>query len=429
MKSSIKALYAREVFTTKGFPTIEVDVLLEDGSLGRAAAPGGTSRGTREVRDLTDGDLSYFNGMGVTNAIGKATGIIADALRGKDACNQEAIDRLLIDIDGTRDKSSLGGNTTVAVSIACAKAAATSRGIELFRHFGSGIDIPVPFIYVMFGGPAYVGGEVCDLQEYALIPLKAKSYREGYLSALGMYRRLCSLIAEKNGYTTAHYAKVAGIPIARFDTNEDALAVLTELIEAEGFRPGEDFGIHTDVAANQLYHDGRYHLRADGIILSREAMIDRLADLCTHYPIISLEDPLFEEDWEGWKILTERIGNRVQVLGDDLFATNPERLSRGIAMGAANAIVIKPNQIGTLTETMETIALAKAAQWGTVISPRSGELWDPYLAHLCVGQGLGQGKLSGAYSSGESNVNELIRISDALGGDAVLRDGRIFPHT
>lgn len=427
MKGSIKKITAREVFTTKGVPTIEVDVVLNDDSLGRSAAPGGTSRGEYESFDLIDGDKSYFDGKGVTKAISIVHNTIAKKLLNHNAYDQENIDNILIELDGTERKSQLGGNTIIAVSIACAKAAAQSKNIELFKYFGGGSEMPLPLVYVMFGGPAYVSlSGICDFQEYALIPLKAKDYKSGYISTLGIYKKLCEIMAAKTGQGTAHYSKIAGIPIARFDTNEEAFSILTQLIKEEGYESWDEFGIHVDVAANQLYRNGLYYLDCNKVVLSRDQMIDWLVKVCTDYPIVSLEDPLFEDDWEGWKILTERIGNKVQILGDDLFVTNTKRLEKGITMGAANAIVIKPNQVGTLTETFQTIKTAKATNYETVVSPRSGELWDPYLVHLCVGQNLGQGKIAGAYSSGESNVNELIRIGDSLAGKAIYRNGSIL---
>lgn len=427
VSGKIKKVTAREVFNTKGLPTIEVDLLLEDGTRGRAASPGGTSRGKQEAIDLLDGDITYFQGLGVKIAIEKVNEI-NQALRGKDAYDQALIDDLLIKLDGTENKSALGGNTIIATSIACAKAASSSKKIDLFKHLGDGTEIPIPFVYVMFAGPAYVGEDgVCDFQEYALIPLKAKNYKEGYLSTLGIYKKLCSITSKRSGYGPAHYTKIAGIPVPRFESNEEVFEILTDLIKSEGLTPWEDMGIHTDVAANQLYRDGKYYLKADHKVFSRDEMINWLKEICIKYPIVSLEDPLYEEDWKGWQILTKSLGKKIQVLGDDIFVTNKKRLSEGINKGVANAIVIKPNQIGTLTETIETIKMAKSAGYGTVISPRSGEIWDPYIAHLCVAQNLAQGKIAGAYSSGENNVNEMIRIADILGKNAIFRDGRIFP--
>jgi enolase len=413
----IKTVYAREVFNTKGLPTVEVDVRLDDGSLGRNAAAGGTSRGLSEAFDLRDGDKSYFNGMGVQKAVLNVNTKIAERLRGRDATDQEGIDRLLIELDGTEDKSILGGNAIIATSIANAKAAAQSRGVELFEHLGGGGETPIFMVNVMVGGPAYVGVPgTCDFQEYKLIALNVKSYREGYLATLSMYKRLSEIMAKKRGVGVPKLG--ARTPIATFDSNEEAYAALTKLIEDAGYVPRTDFGIYTDLATSQLYTDGMYRLEADDKVLTRGEMIDKLEEMCDNYPVISMEDCLFEDDWEGWKILTKQLGNKVQLVGDDLFVTNPKRLQKGIEMGVANAVVIKPNQVGTLTETMETIRMAKAAGYGTVISSRSGELWDPYLVHLCVGQNLGQGKIGG-----RSSLNELLRIEDCL-GDGVVYKGR-----
>ena len=427
MSGIIENVFAREIFTNKGLPTVEVDVLLKNGSLGRASAPGGTSRGKFEAFDLKDGDESYFNGMGVNKAIENVNNEIADQLRGKNAIDQEEIDRLLIELDGTENKSRLGGNAIVATSLATAKAAARSGGIELFEHLGGGTEIPIAFIYLMFGGPAYIGvSGTCDFQEYALISLRANSYREGYISTLGIYRKLCEILAKKRGADTPNLPEFLGTPTARFDSNDEALTTLTQLIQDEGYEPGKDFGIYLDIAATQLYRDGKYHLEADHKVLSRNEMINRLEEMCGNFPVISMEDCLDEDDWEGWEILTKRLGHKVQLVGDDLFVTNPKRLKKGIKMGVANAVMIKPNQIGTLTETINTVKIAKSAGYGTVISPRSEELWDPYIAHLCVGQNLGQGKIVGAYAGGETNINELIRIGDYLGSRALYRGEEIF---
>ena len=422
MVSKIRSVHAREVFDTKGLPTVEVDVLLGDGSLGRAAAPGGTSRGTSEAFDLRDGDKSYFDGMGVSKAIQNVNTEIADKLRGTDATDQERIDNLLIELDGTENKSRVGGNALIATSLANAKAAAKSRGVELFEHLGGGREIPISLVNVMFGGPAYVGVPgTADFQEYKLIALNAESHKEGYLKISRIYQRLCEFMVEKQGFGIPKLAQLAGTLSARFDSNDEAFATLTKLIEDEGYVPRKDFGIYIDLAATQLYKDGMYHLKADNAVLSREEWIGRLEEMCDNYPIISMEDCLFEDDWEGWVNLTKRLGNKVQLVGDDLFTTNPKRLKKGVEMGAANAIVIKPNQVGTLTETMETIRMAKAAGYGTVISVRSGELWDPYIVHLCVGQNLGQGKIGG-----RGSLNEILRIEECLGDELVYKGRSIL---
>lgn len=417
------------MFDTKGLPAIEVEVLLEGGSLGRAAAPGGTSRGKSEAFDLRDGDQSYFNGMGVFKAIRNVNTEIAEQLHGRNAILQEEIDRLLINLDGTVNKSRLGGNAIIATSIANAKAAALAQGMQLFEFLGGGNEIPLLIIYVMFGGPAFVGlPGVCDFQEYNLIPLSAEGVRQAFVSCYRIQKRLVYRLARKNRTGVPKYNKIAGMLTAQFGSNDEALRVMTEAIQEEGFIPGKDFAIYTDIAANELYRDGRYHLQAEGKVLTTGEMIDYLEMLCQRFPILCLEDCLYEEDWEGWRHLTERLGRKVQLIGDDLFVTNRGRLVKGIERGAANALVIKPNQIGTLTETLETIEEAKKAHYGTIISVRSGELWDPYLVHLCVGQNLGQGKIVGAYASGEANANELLRVEDHLGNRAMYR-GKVVLST
>ena len=427
MTGTIKKVHAREIFDSRGLPTIEVEILLEDGSLARAAAPCGTSRGKSEAFDLRDGDPSYFNGLGVHKAIANVNTEIADQLKGRDAIDQEEIDKVLIELDGTEDKSRLGGNSIIATSIANAKVAALSKGVQLFEFLGGGRDIPIPLIYVMFGGPAFVGlPGVCDFQEYNLIPLTARSYKEGFIWSCRIQKRLSEMMAWKKKSGVPRYAKLAGILTAQFNSNDEAFIAITKAIEEEGFLPGKDFGIYIDIAASELYREGKYHLNADGKIVSREEMIDQLEDMCERFPIVCMEDCLFEEDWEGWMLLTERLGNKVQLIGDDLFVTNRKRLVKGIEMGAANGLVIKPNQVGTLTEAIETIMVAKEARYGTVISIRSGELWDPYIVHLCVGQNLGQGKIVGAYATGETNMNELLRVEDYLGEKSVYRGKEVL---
>lgn len=427
MTGIIRVVHAREVFDEKGLPTVEVDVLLDDGSIGRAAAPGGTSRGASEAFDLRDGDKSYFNGMGVVKAIRNVNTKIDGGLKGKDALDQEGIDKLLIELDGTENKSRLGGNAIVATSMANAKAAAKSRGVELFEHLGEGKELPIPLIHVMYGGPAYIDmAGTCDFQEYALYALNAKNYREGFLATLRIYKRLCDIVVKNRGFGMPRLAHLAGKITATFDSNDAALSTLTEVIEDEGYVPREDFGIYLDIASTQLYKGGMYHLQRDGTVFSRGEMIDWLSKMCDKYPIISMEDCLYEDDWEGWEILTKRLGSKVQLVGDDLFVTNPRRLERGIKTGVANATVIKPNQVGTLTETIETIRIARNAGYRMIISGRSGQLQDPLLVHLCVGQNLGQGKLVKCPVGG-LNLNELTRIEDCLGDNVVYNDKSLLP--
>ena len=421
MKSTIRLVQAREVFDARGMPTVEVDVLLEDGTCGRAAAPGSTSTGGNEAFVLRDGDPGYYNGMGVSKAARNASTEISAALCGLDATDQERVDRRMIELDGTPNKARLGANAIIATSLATAKAAAASRKVHLFEHMGGGAVLPLVQANVMFGGPAYVGVKgTGDFQEYKLVALSASSYKEGFLRILRVFHRFRETLLRRRGSNIPRLPLVAGTLTATFESNDDALAMLTRAVEAEGFEPRKDFGLYLDIAATQLYKDGQYHLSADGQVLSREQWIDRLDDMCRKFPIVSLEDCLFEDDWEGWAILTKRLGKRVQLVGDDLFTTNPQRLKKGIAMGVANAIVIKPNQVGTLTETYATVRLAKAAGYGTVVSPRSGELHDPYVAHLCVGQALGQAK-GVSCPVGGPYLNDFLRIAEALGPRAEYR--------
>ena len=424
MTGKISNITAREVMTSKGTPTIEVDVLLDDGHMGRASAPGGTSRGMCEAVDLLDGNPTYFNGLGVFKAISVVKNEIAEYLKKVDPRDQERIDGLLIELDGTVDKSRLGGNTIVATSIATAKAAAASIHEPLYIYLGGGHLIPLPFVHVMFGGPAYVGlSGVTDFQEYAIIPLRANTYKDGYLAALSVGNCLRLKLAHRTGHGVPNYNKIAGMPVAHFDSNEEALETITQCIIEQGYEPKQDMGIYLDVAASQLYREGLYHLTADQLQLSSEAMIDYFYRLCRTYPVVALEDPLFEEDWSGWQMIRSKLDGLVDIIGDDLFVTNSVRLNKGIEMRTAHGLIIKPNQIGTLTETYQTVKLAKESKMATIISPRSGEIWDPYLAHLCVGWQLGQGKIAGAYPSGELHFNELTRIVDMLGNGAQYADG------
>ena len=413
--SVIKEICAREVFDMKNLPAVEVDIVLEDGSIGRAIAPSGTSRGSNESCDLRDGDKKYFNGMGVQKAINNVNIIIAKKLKGEDSTNQERIDSLMIELDGTKDKSKLGGNAIIGTSMATTKAAAQSLKIPLFEHLGAGRILPIAWFLVMIGGPIYAGKDIrtSDIQEFAYYDLRSKNLKEGYATTLMVYRALCEILEKEKGYSLP---KLGGGWLApAFSSNDEALSITTKAIEKAGYTPGKDFAIYLDVAATHLYKNGKYHLKADNKILTSEEMVDFLEDIRNKYPVISIEDCLHEEDWDGWKLVTKRLGNRTQLVGDDLFTTNPQRLKKGIEMGVANAIIIKPNQIGTITETIQTIKIAKAAGYGTMPSARSGEVGDPFLSHLIIGQSLGQGKLSWFDGDEHVRLNELFRIEEYLG--------------
>ncbi|MGQ9781103.1 MAG: phosphopyruvate hydratase [Nitrososphaeria archaeon] len=426
MTSKIRSVHAREVFDIRNIPALEVDVILEDRSLGRAIAPSGTSRGANESFDLRDGDQSYFKGMGVWKAIENVNLEIDKKLRGNDATDQEHIDRLMIELDGTSNKSRLGGNAIIATSIANAKAAAQSLGIPLFEHLGEGREIPLTWFMVMIGGPIYAGKDIktSDIQEFAYYALNSRSYREGYTMTLEVYQALREILDKEKGYTLPRLG--GGWLAPTFYSNDDALSTMTKAIEKAGYSPGKDFAIYLDVASTHFYKNGRYHLKADNKVLTSQEMVDYLEDMCNIYPIVSIEDGLSEEDWEGWKLLTKRIGHKTQLVGDDIFATNPQRLKKGIEMGLANAIVIKPNQIGTVTETIQTIRLAKAAGYGTVPSARSGEIGDPFLSHLVVGQALGEGKLASFDGEEHVRLNELLRIEEYLGSDGTYAGRKVL---
>lgn len=428
MKSSIARVRAREVFDRKGLPTIETEVSLEDGSNGKVVAPGGTSRGSNEPPDARDGEEDYFHGLGVTRPIQNVNTEIAAAIAGLDATDQEKVDNLLIELDGTTDKSRLGGNAIIATSIATAKAAARSKGIKLFEHLGGGTDIPICHVNILYGGPVYCDVEgTVDFQTYALDMLSAENYKAGFIQALQIYNRLIEYMVQRYGIQVPRLPQFASVPLARFDSNEEAFFVLTKLVKEAGFTPGKDVGLFVDIAASELFENGKYSLRCDGKTYTPEDLIEWITCLCREFPIITtLEDPLHEDDWDGWQKLTRKIGDEVQLAGDDLFVTNPARLKKGIDSGCANSLIIKPNQVGTLTETYETIRLAKSAGYGTAISVRSGELFDPYIAHLCVGQNLGQAKMTSA-PAGVEHLNEILRIEDHLGGKALYKGRENLP--
>jgi enolase len=424
--SAIKEIHAREVFDMKNLPAVEVDVILEDGSRGRAIAPSGTSRGSNESCDLRDGDMKYFNGMGVQKAINNVNIIIAKKLKGEDSTNQERIDKLMIDLDGTKDKSKLGGNAIIGTSLATAKAAAQSLDIPLFEHLGAGKMLPIAWFIVMIGGPIYGGKDIrtSDIQEFAYYDLHSKNLKEGYATTLTVYRALCEILDKEKGYSLPKLA--SGLLAPAFSSNDEAVSITTRAIEKAGFTPGKDFAIYLDVAATHLYKNGKYHLKADNKILTSEGMVNFLEDIRNKYPVVSMEDCLHEEDWDGWKLVTKRLGNKTQLVGDDLFTTNPQRLKKGIELGVANALIIKPNQIGTVSEAINAIKIAKAAGYGTMPSCRSGEVGDPFLSHLIVGQSLGQGKLIGFEGEEHVRLNELLRIEEYLGNEGTYIGSKVL---
>ncbi len=414
---SIATLRAREILDSRGNPTLEVDCLLESGALGRAAVPSGASTGEHEALELRDGDAARFRGKGVLKAVRSVHETIGPRLLGMDAYDQLAIDRAMIDLDGTRTKSRLGANATLGVSLATAKAAAAALDLPLYRHLGGthARTLPVPLMNVLNGGK-HADNNV-DLQEFMLVPQGPACFREALRCGAEVFHALAGVL-KGQGLATAVGDEGGFAP--NLKSNEDAIRVLIQAIEKAGYRPGEDVALALDPAASEFYKDGRYVLAGEGgRALSSHEMVDFYAGLVDRYPIVSIEDGLAEDDWEGWAALTRKLGSRVQLVGDDLFVTNVERLARGIAAATANSILIKLNQIGTLSETCDAIELAHRAGYTAVISHRSGETEDVTIADLAVATNAGQIK-TGSLSRSErvAKYNQLLRIEEELGAVA-----------
>jgi len=414
--SLIERIHAREVLDSRGNPTVEVDVELDDGAFGRAAVPSGASTGEHEALELRDGDASRFGGKGVLRAVDNVNGPIADAAIGLDAYEQRAIDRALLDLDGTDDKSSLGANAILGASLAVAKAAADSQGFPLWRSLGGSNAhvLPTPMLNVINGG-AHADNEL-ELQEFMLMPVGAASYAEALRWGVECFHALRGLLHDK-GLSTAVGDEGGFAP--QLSTAAEALELLLRSIEAVGLEPGAEIALAMDPAASELFRDGTYQL--EGEQRTADDMIRFWGGLLDRFPIVSIEDPLAEDDWEGWAALVGQLGGRVQLVGDDLFVTNVERLERGIRERCANAILVKVNQIGTLTETLDAIALAQRSRFGVVVSHRSGETEDTTIADLAVATNAGQIK-AGAPSRGErtAKYDQLLRIEEQLGGDAAF---------
>ena len=412
---------ARELLDSRGNPTVEVDVELFDGTLGRALVPSGASTGAYEAVELRDGDLERYGGKGVLKAVENVETILGPALIGMSAFDQAAIDQRMVEEDGTPNKARLGANAILGVSLAVAKAAATATDQPLYRYLG-GVDarvLPVPMANVLNGGAH--AADSTDFQEFMIVPVGAPSFREGIRWVAETYQALKKTRSER-GLNT-HVGDEGGFA-PTLGTNREAMDLLMRAIEATGRRPGDDMAIALDPAASELYADGIYHLKREGRDVTSEELAAIWSDWARDYPVISIEDGMDEDDWAGWQLLTERIGDRVQLVGDDLFVTNIERLGRGIDTGAGNAILIKLNQIGTLTETLAAIRLAHTNGYRAVISHRSGETEDTTIAHLSVATGAGQIK-TGAPARTDRNAkyNELLRIEETL-GSAALYAGR-----
>jgi enolase len=410
--SSIVHVNAREILDSRGNPTVEVEVVLESGARGRAAVPSGASTGAHEAVELRDGGERYL-GKGVLTAVGNVNGEIRDTLTGLEALDQREVDRVLVDLDGTPNKGRLGANATLGVSLAVAKAAADEQDLPLYRYVGGANAhvLPVPMLNVLNGG-AHADSNV-DVQEFMLMPVGAAGFSEALRWGVEGYHALKSLLKER-GLSTALGDEGGFAP--DLGSNEEAVTLLVEAIEKAGLRPGTDVAIALDVASTELYEDGKYQLRGEGRTFSSDEFGEYLAALCERYPIVSVEDGMAEDDWDGWVALTERLGSRVQLVGDDVFVTNPQRLADGIGRGVANAILVKVNQIGTLTETLETVALAARSAYASVMSHRSGETEDATIADLAVALNCGQIKTGApARSDRTAKFNQLLRIEEDLG--------------
>ena len=423
--SSIVDIQAREILDSRGNPTVEVDVFLEDGSAGRAAVPSGASTGAHEAVEMRDGDAERYNGKGVLKAVDAVNFEIFDALAGADAFDQAGNDQDMIELDGTANKGRLGANAILGVSLALSRAAADSAEMPLWRYLG-GVNahlLPVPMMNIINGGAH--ADNALDAQEFMVMPVGAPHFNDGLRMGAEIFHALKKLLSE-NGLSTSVGDEGGFAPA--INSTDEALGYITKSIEAAGYTPGDDVMIAVDAAASEFYKDGKYHLQGEGRALGSDEMNGMWAELTGKYPITSLEDPLDEDDWDGFAALTSKIGNTVQIVGDDLFVTNPERLSRGIKDGSANAILIKVNQIGTLSETMQAIDMAQKAGFGVVISHRSGETEDTFIADLAVATNAGQVK-TGSLSRSDrlAKYNQLLRIEEELdrtalyAGTSILR--------
>jgi len=420
----ITDVYAREIMDSRGNPTVEVEVYLEDGTIGRAAVPSGASTGQFEAVELRDGESPRYLGKGVLQAVANVNDIIGPAILGFDASEQVAIDRIMIELDGTPNKAKLGANAILGVSMAVARAAAESYDLPLFQYLGgtNAKELPVPMMNILNGG-AHADNNV-DIQEFMIMPIGATSFMEALRYCAEVYHTLKGVLKAK-GLATGVGDEGGFAP--NLGSNEEALQVITEAIEKAGLVVGEDIVFAIDAASSEFYKDGKYHLAGEGKVKTAAEMVEYYAELCEKYPIYSIEDGLAEEDWEGWKLLTDRLGKTVQLVGDDLFVTNTERLSRGIKEDTANAILIKVNQIGTLTETFDAIEMAKRAGYTAVISHRSGETEDSTIADIAVAVNAGQIKTGApARSERVAKYNQLLRIEDMLAETAQYRGSDVF---
>ncbi len=425
MESIIEFVYGREILDSRGNPTVEVEVGLTSGVVARAAVPSGASTGAYEAIELRDGDKNRFGGKGVLKAVTNVNETIAEEVVGMDAIDQRAIDRMLIELDGSNNKANLGANAMLGVSLAVARAAAASVGLPLYRYLGGpqARTLPVPMMNILNGGKHAQGSSV-DMQEFMVMPIGAETWAEGLRWGTEIFHALKAMLVKAglNSNVGDEGGCAPSLP-----SNEDAIKLVIDAIEKAGYRPGEQVAIALDPAATELYEDGHYTLAGEERTLSSAEMVDYWVDWTERYPIVSLEDGLAEDDWESWEALTKRIGDKVQLVGDDLFVTNTERLARGIQEHAGNAILVKLNQIGTLTETLEAVEMAQRAGFGVVISHRSGETEDTFIADLAVATNAGQIK-TGAPSRMDrvTKYNQLLRIEELLGPDAIYPGASVF---
>jgi enolase len=422
--SLIEQVVAREILDSRGNPTVEVDVLLESGGFGRAAVPSGASTGAHEAVELRDGDGNRYGGKGVLKAVTNVNDIIADELWGFDALDQAGLDEYLIELDGTPNKGKLGANAVLGVSLAAAKAAADAVGMPLYRYIGgvSARTLPVPMMNILNGGKHAVDGP--DLQEFMAMPVGAPSFSEAVRWGAETYHALKKVLKSK-GYGTGVGDEGGFAPALK--SNEEAVELIIEAIQKAGYEPGKDIFVALDPAATEVFEDGKYVLKKEDRVLSGEEMVDFYEDWVSKFPIISIEDGLAEDDWDTWVLMQKRLGDRLQIVGDDLLVTNVDRLAAGIERQAANSILIKLNQIGTLTETLAAIEMAKRAGWTAVVSHRSGETEDTTIADLVVATSAGQIKTGAPCRSDRvAKFNELIRIEEELGPMAVYAGGSAF---
>lgn len=420
----ISEVIAREILDSRGNPTVEVDVYLEDGTLGRAAVPSGASTGAYEAVELRDNEAERFLGKGVLNAVDNVNAVIAPEIEGLSCLDQVGIDQIMIDLDGTPNKAKLGANAILGVSLAVAKAAANYLELPLYQYIGgvNAKELPVPMMNILNGGKH--ADNNLDIQEFMIVPAGAPSFTEALRMGTEVYHHLKSVL-KKKGLNTAVGDEGGFAP--SLGSNEEALEVIVEAIQQAGYQPGEDIYLALDVAATELFKDGQYAFAGVGITRTSAEMVDFYEDLVNRFPIISIEDGLAEDDWDGWKLMTERLGNRIQIVGDDLFVTNRERLKQGIERGVGNSVLIKVNQIGTLTETLDTIEMAKRAGYTTVISHRSGETEDSTIADIVVAVNSGQIKTGAPTRTDRvAKYNQLIRIEEELFQNAVYRGLDVF---